>query len=296
MHPRFRRSCVGGQLQRYRASHQRIGKINRDIGDALERRGCRVRSLDRDVRCVVETTLDRLLEYGVADGFRCIDVEFRQAQERAQHTQHFPRRPRFAARVHDRVKRLCPPFAIDECARGFRKRGDWQHHVGVCRTMLEGAHDDDKLRFFERGACRDGIGAIEFGFDMQQQIGASRIDEHRLRIETVTRGQRTRQIAADRVRGLCQHPERCASDFAQHLRQCGDLRRVGMLDCGVAEEHGAPGSRQEARCDRLCRRRRCDLRERRGYRPARASCGGDDDLREGRSPQRRCHDRLVRNA
>jgi hypothetical protein len=39
VHARARRLRVGGLLQRLGAAHERVGEVDRDVGDALERRG-----------------------------------------------------------------------------------------------------------------------------------------------------------------------------------------------------------------------------------------------------------------
>ena len=135
------------------------------------------------------------------------------------------------------MEALHTPFAIDEGAGRFGERRDGKEHVCVGCPVLEGAHHDDELRFLQRRAGSNRICAIELGFRVQQEISATRIGEHRLRIETAAFGNRIREIAADSVRRLGQHSKCGAGHFTQRLGECGDLRCIRMLDRDVPQEY-----------------------------------------------------------
>ena len=184
MHPCLRRPRVGGLLQRHRATHQRIGEIDRNVGDALERRRGRDGRRDLDANRIRQPRLEGtcVAQCTVAHGFGSINVESRKAQERPEHTQNFPRRPRLAAGIDDRVEALHTSFAIDERAGRFGEGRDGEQHVGVGRPVLERAHHDNEFRLLQRGTRNDWICTIEFGFRVQQQIRATRVGEHRLQL------------------------------------------------------------------------------------------------------------------
>jgi len=52
--------------------------------------------------------------------FGAVMLEAGQAQQIAQHAQHFPRRTGFTERLHHAGKSLHSAFGADKSARGFR--------------------------------------------------------------------------------------------------------------------------------------------------------------------------------
>ena len=207
VHPRARRPRVGGLLQRRRAADQRIGEVDRHVGDALEA-GRRARpaapiatpvplaSRDASVGGVGQDRrpdlVDRLVGEAVA------------AQQRAEHAQHLPRRPRVAARLDHAVEALDAALAVDEGAGGLGERRDRQQRVGVLRAVAERGQRDDEFRLLQRGARGDRVGAVELGLGVQQQVGLARIGQHRGGVEAAL------AAAARRRRGRrrCSRPRR----------------------------------------------------------------------------------------
>ncbi len=164
--------------------------------------------------------------------------------------------------------------------------------------MAERAHHHHQLGTLEGPARGERACAVELGLRVQHEIRAPRRGEHRFGVQPVAQGPRTGELRADAVRGLAQEPERGARDRRQCLRERVKLRGVGMLFGEIAEEHGAPGARQELVGDGPRGLRRLEARdavERRRHRPPCGTGSGDHDLRERRRQLRWRHDGLVRD-
>ena len=131
------RARVGGELQRGRAADERVGGVDRHVGDALEAaRRPRRSAMRRRLRpaCWRPAPTSRSVATSPSASSRTSsDVssrEARQAEQVAQHAQHLPGRPRVAERLDDAVEALHAAFGVDEGARRFGERRDRQQHVG----------------------------------------------------------------------------------------------------------------------------------------------------------------------
>ena len=164
--PRPRRLRVGGLLQRRRAAHQRIGEIDRHVGDALES------GAGAAGRCDRRRAVPLASRAAIVGGRRqrrarrrrsMSNVEPGQPEQRCRARAAPSSRARLAERLHDAVERLHAALAVDERAGGLGERRDRQQHVGVLRAVPERRQHDDELGLLERGARRDRIGAVELG-------------------------------------------------------------------------------------------------------------------------------------
>ena len=106
--------------------------------------------------------------------------------------------PRRAERLHDAVERLHATLAVDEGAGGLGEGRRRQQDVRGRMARRERRHRHDELGRRERGARLRRSRAVEFGLGMQQQVGAARRGEHRLRVEAAVAGQRADQGGARR--------------------------------------------------------------------------------------------------
>ncbi len=298
MHPGLRRLGIGSALQRGRAPHQRVGGIDGNVRHALDRgrRGGRLR--DRRMRRVGQAAANVTArgQYRCTHFVRGVGVESRQLEQRAQDPQHLPARPRFAQRRHDAMETLHAPFAAHERAGRFRERRNGQQDVGVRGTVPERTHHDDQLGLFQRGASRDGIGEIEFGFGVQHEVRLARVLEHRAGVHATCLRPCLREMRADGIGRVGQEAQRRARQFRKQLRERVDLRSRRVLHRIVAEQDRRLLARQEARGDRLGGCGRFDARERRGHRLARRLRRRDHDARELRRKLRWRDNRLVLDA
>ena len=297
MHTRARRTRVGGQLQRRRAAHQRIGRIDRYIGDALNASGGG-RWTDGDARAVVEHGGERagVGHHAASHVLRRLGIEPGEFQHRAQHAQHLPARSGVAQRRHDTLKLLQAAFAVDERTRGLGERRHRQQHIGIALAMREGTHHHDQIGLLH---CRAGgarTGEIELGFRVQQHVGAARIVKHCLHVHAAALRQRARDVRANRIGSLGEETHRGAGDGCEGLRQRVQGGGVGVLHGIVAEQDGW----------RLagCQAGRDGGVLRRGFHAAQcvrdglagSTCRGDDHACQCQRQLRRWHDDLVRQA
>ena len=159
-----RRPGVAGQLQAARAAHQRIGEVDRHVGQPLQRR--RSRAPAAAMRCRRPGCSSATRNAGRRPNSDCgpwrgspaapAPARARRCRNRspgtssgvADHPQHLPAGPRLAARPRNAVESLEPPFAVDEGAAGFRERRDRQQAIGQFQQFRRpvGGQRDHRLR------------------------------------------------------------------------------------------------------------------------------------------------------
>ena len=126
-------ACVGRQLQRRRAAHDGVGRVDRHVGDALER-VAPASAAAAPSRCVVEPRRTPL----VAERLGAHLVGDSKAKPGRPSRLPSTRSTFQAGRVSPsglttRVEALHAAFGVDEGARRFGERRDRQQHVAECR-------------------------------------------------------------------------------------------------------------------------------------------------------------------
>ena len=216
-----------------------------------------------------------------AHGLDRVEIESRQSEERAEDAQDLPCGARFTGRQRDAAETLRASLTVDKgpCCLGERCDGKLRMSV-VCSDRREGREGDDQLCGRESGTRRQRVGDIEIRLGVEKNISASRLSQHRLRVQPPLARQCSRHMAAYRVRRLGEKPESCAGQFCKRVSERVQLRRVRMLLSEIPEEDAlALAAAQAGRnvAGDLGRRAPSECRGNRGARSA--GCGGDD-LRE----------------
>ena len=228
VHPGARRLRVARPLQRRRAAHERVGEIDRHVGDALDAGNGLRRRLDfgylvRQQRRHVSARQARIPHL-----LRGIEVEPGQAQQVAEHAQHLPAGRASPSGRTEAVEALHAAFGADEGAGGLGERRDRQQHVAD--IGLERRQVDDELRAIgDPGVC-----AIELRVEIRAvpglfygQVPAS-----------PPAGRQSRDVAADAVGRFAEEPDLRARNLRDRLRGGVDGRGLRMLLREVAEQDG----------------------------------------------------------
>ena len=186
--------------------------------------------------------LDRAGQRPLAHLLDALEIEARDAHERAQHAQHLPARPGLAGGTHGTVEALQPALAVDEGAARFGERGDGQQAVGQLHQVGRGVggERDHRVGLFQGGTGSHGIGDVERGLDAVQQIGATRLRQHLHHVQPGTADDRQcgGQVSAHRVGRLTDDAEVCAGKLGNGLHHLQDGTVLRMLDDGIAEPDG----------------------------------------------------------
>ena len=257
---RHRRGRIGGVLQRVGAAHERVGRVDGHVGNALQARCGNAERChcSAGVAQPIGEARDITQRFG-AHIFRSLEIEALQVQHVAQHAQHFPGRPRFAQRLHDAMETLNAPFGVDEGARGLGERRDGQQHVGaIQRSGLERGQRDHHVGQLQGRECSGGIGGIERRFDVQQQARFERTAQHLSRVEPAVAWHGTHELRAHGVGGFGQIADAGTGVYADPVRQREQLACLRMLRSSVAQQHGLAFAAQQRRRDGLCLRGRFD--------------------------------------
>ena len=184
VHPRPRRLRVGGLLQRRRAAHQRVGEMDRHVGDALE--AGRVASPASRSRPACRCASRAAMSAAAGSSARTSSIDSKSKPGRPS-SEPSTRSTFHAGRVSpsgfdDAVEALHAALAVDERAGGLGERADRQQHVGVRRAVPERRQHDDELGLLERSARRDRVRAIELRLGAEHEVGLARVGEHRPRV------------------------------------------------------------------------------------------------------------------